>query len=137
MVEQKDIKGLSEAEKEMLILELQQKLEVVEKERTQLEQRLALHQRWSRLRGKLFPTDCRGKVVNRISIDLLEADFFGCITTFTTRGKLNAEQMQYLVATCEKLNSVVDDLQGYSGYYFRQLGLIGSLILEFEQRYPK
>ncbi len=137
MIEQKDIAGLSGAEKERLILELQQKLGVIEKERDQLEQRLAIHQRWSRLREKLTPDDCRGKVINRIDIGLLEADFFGCITTFTARGRLDARQLQYLVATCEKLNSVLDDLQGYGSYYFRQLRLIGLLIIEFEQRYLK
>ena len=137
MVEQQNIGGLPEIEKDGLILELQQKLQESEKACVQLEQRLAIYQRWNKLRQKLFPTDCRGKVINGICIDLLEADFAGCITTFTGGRNLSREQIQYLIATREKLNTVIGDLHGYSGYYFRQLGLIGSLILKFEQRYSK
>lgn len=136
MVEQQVIEELSEVEREGLILELQQKLQESEKERTQLEQRLVIYQRWNKLRQKLSPTDL-GKVINGICFDLLEADFAGCITTFTAGRKLSLEQIRYLIASREKLNTVIGDLHGYSGYYFRQLDLIGLLILEFEQRYSK
>lgn len=137
MVEQKDINGLPEAEKEKLIFELQQRLQESEENRVQLEQRLAIYQRWNKLHAKLLPTECRGEVINGICFDLLEADFAGCITTFTAGRKLSLEQIRYLIASREKLNTVIGDLHGYSGYYFRQLDLIGLLILEFEQRYSK
>lgn len=134
MIEQENISRLSETDKNMLILELRQKLEVIEKERSQLEQRLAIHQHWSRLHGKLFPSDCRCRIINGIDLDLLAADFYGCITTFTIRGKLNPHQKQYLVTTGEKLQTIINDLEGYASYYFKRLGFIGSLIIEFEQR---
>lgn len=135
MFEQRDISKLSGAEKDSLIGEFLQKLKAMEQDRSRLEQQVAIHQLWSKLQGKLFPDDCRGKVINDISLDLLEADFFGCITTFMNDGKISDDQLQYLLIALKRLDSVKSDLSGYGGYYFKRLGLIASQIVEFKLRY--
>src|SRR5215218_5505950 len=78
-------------------------------EKTEL---LKIYRLWARHREKSFPDSCRGETIKGIDLDTLRQNFFGCVSSFLTRGVLTDEQKEYLYACDDGLGIVTLELQG-------------------------
>ena len=91
---------------------------LTEAEKTEL---LNIYRLWVKHREKSFPEGCRGEMIRGIDLDTLHQNFFGCVSSFLIRGVLTDEQKEYLYACDDDLGIVTLELQGYEGFYFRQM----------------
>jgi hypothetical protein len=132
-----EIERMRDDEKIDLILQLQQKIYETQTQVSSLEELQKIHMLWIKNREKLYPDKCRGESVRGIDLDNLHQTIVGCITTFLMREQLNPEQKEYLYASNDDLEWVVRELQGYEGFYFRQLKAIVSAIIEYENKGEK
>lgn len=92
---------------------------------------LKIYRLWVTHREKLFPDSCRGETSRGIDLDTLRQNFFGCVSSFLTRGSLTSEQKEYLYACDDELGIVTLELQGYEGFYFRQMKSLTSAIIDY------
>ena len=97
-------------------------------EKTEL---LKIYRLWAKHREKSFPEGCRGEMIRGIDLDTLRQNFFGCVSSFLIRGILTAEQKEYLYACADDLDIVTLELQGYEGFYFRQMKTLTSAVIEY------
>ena len=96
---------------------------------------LKIYRLWVTHREKSYPEDCRGEMIRGIDLDTLHQNFFGCVTSFLIRGGLTDEQKEYLYACDDDLGIVTLELQGYEGFYFRQMKSLTSAMMEFLAKY--
>jgi hypothetical protein len=97
-------------------------------EKTEL---LKIYRLWAKHREKRFPDSCRGEMIRGIDLDTLHQNFFGCVSSLLIRGALTEEQKEYLYACDDDLGIVTLELQGYEGFYFRQMKSLTSAVMEF------
>ena len=103
---------------------------LTDSEKTEL---LKIYRLWARHREKLFPDGCRGETIRGIDLDTLRRNFFGCVSSFLTRGVLTDEQKEYLYACDDDLGIVTLELQGYEGFYSRQMKSLTSATIAYLQ----
>src|SRR5215216_3167705 len=125
-----EIEEMPDGEKVVLILQLQQKIHDAEARIRKQEELLKIYKLWIKHREKLYPDNCRGESIKEIDFNYLHQTIVGCVTTFLTRWQLSPEQREYLNASNDDLEWVTLELQGYEGFYFRQLKAIVSSIIE-------
>jgi len=135
MKEPDDVERLSETEKIRLIVELKEKLKNSQHHIHKLEELQNIFRIWVRLRQKLFPSNCSGTDVRGIDLVMLDADVAGCISTFLTKGQLDQRQKEALYFCNDCLNTVTLELQGYEGWYYRQLKTLTSAVINFQQEW--
>jgi hypothetical protein len=92
---------------------------------------LKIYRLWAKHREKSFPQGCRGEMIRGIDLDTLHQNFFGCVSSFLTRGVLTDGQKEYLYACDDDLGIVTIELQDYEGFYFRQMKTLTSAIVEY------
>ena len=129
-----EIEEMSDGEKLDLILHLQQKIHEAKARNSKLEDLQKIYKLWIKNRGKLYPDKCRGESIKGIDLDYLHQIIVGCVTTFLAREHVSPEQREYLYASHDELEWVGRELQGYEGFYFRQLKAIVSAIIEYESQ---
>ena len=129
-----EIEEMPDGEKVNLILQLQQKIHDAEASISQREGLQKIFKLWIKNREKLYPDSCRGESIRGIDLDYLHQTIVGCVTTFLTRERLSPEQREYLYSSNDDLEWVARELQGYEGFYFRQMKAIVSSIIEYERQ---
>ena len=87
------------------------------------------------MRQKLFPSDCSGVDIRGIDLVTLDSDVAGCVSTFLTRGHLEPGSMDTLYYCNDCLDTVVLELQGYEGWYYRQLQALTSAVIEYQKKW--
>lgn len=117
------------------LLELRKELEETKSKLNRLEELKNIFRGWVRLRQKLFPSNCRGIDIRGILLDTLDSDIAGCVSTFLMRGQLEPRQKEALYYCNDCLDVVTLELQGYEGWYFRQLKALTSAIIEHQRRW--
>jgi hypothetical protein len=132
-----EIEELPDGEKVSLILQLQQKIHEAEVRISRRKELQKIYKLWIKNREKHYPDNCRGGSIKGIDLDYLHQTIVGCVTTFLTRESLSPEQREYLYSSHDDLEWVARELQGYEGFYFRQLKAIVSSIIEYERQAPK
>ena len=128
-----EIEELPDGEKVDLILQLQQQVQDAQARISRGEELQKIYKLWIRNRQKLYPDNCRGESIKGIDLDYLEQTIAGCVTTFLTREEHSPEQMEHLYVSRDDLEWVTRELQGYEGFYFRQLKAIISAIIGYER----
>jgi hypothetical protein len=128
------IEELPDGEKVDSILQLQQKLQEAEARISRREELQKIYKLWIKNREKRYPDNCRGESIKGIDLDYLHQTIVGCITTFLTRERVSPEQREYFYASNDDLEWVARELQGYEGYYFRQLKAVVSSVIEYERQ---
>jgi hypothetical protein len=126
-----DTEKLTESEKTELLRKLKNNLQASEARVSELEELLHIYRLWVKHREKMFPENCRGMSIRGVDLDILRQNFFGCVSTFLTRGGLTNEQKEYLYACDDDLGIVTLELQGYEGFYFRQMKTLISAVIVF------
>ena len=129
-----EIEGMPDGDKVDLILQLQEQAQEAETRVGRREELQKIYKLWITNREKRFPDNCRGENIKGIDLGYLHQTIVGCITTFLTKERLNPEQRDYLYASNDDLEWVTRELQGYEGFYFRQLKSIVSAIIEYERQ---
>ena len=127
------LEKLRESDKTKLLLKLKNDLQDSQSRINELEELLKIYRLWVKHREKCFPDNCRGENIRGIDLDLLDQDFFGCVTSFLSRRNLTSRQQEYLYACDDDLGIVTLELQGYEGFYFRQMKSLTSAIIEYLQ----
>jgi hypothetical protein len=117
------------------LFELRKELEETKSQLQRLEELQTIFGLWVRLKGKLFPSCCSGLDVRGIDLVSLDSDVAGCVSTFLRRGRLDERQKEYLYYCDDCLDTVTLELQGYEGWYFRQLKALSSAIIVFQQKW--
>jgi hypothetical protein len=117
------------------LIELRKELEQTKSKLQRLEELQHIFRLWVRLKEKLFPSGCGGEDVRGIDLVTLDSNIAGCVSTFLTRGQLDERQNEYLYFCDDCLDSVTLELQGYEGWYFRQLKALTSAIIEFQRKW--
>ena len=116
-------------------LELRKELEETKSELQRLKELQSIFRLWLRLSQKLFPTNSRGEDVRGIDLITLDSNVAGCVATFLTRGQLDERQKEHLYFCDDCLNTVTLELQGYEGWYYRQLKALTSAIIEYQRKH--
>ena len=129
-----ELESLPEGEKVNLIHRLLAEVEQLQAERERTDKLHHIFRLWVRLKQKLYPSDCHGIEVRGILLDSLDQDVAGCVSTYLTTGELNERQWEALYYCKDCLETVTLELQGFAGWYFRQLKALASAIIEYEGR---
>ncbi|GAC1446818.1 MAG: hypothetical protein NVSMB56_09120 [Pyrinomonadaceae bacterium] len=124
------LEQLSETEKLNLIFELKSELQKAQCQLHRLEELQNIFRLWVRIRQKLFPSNCSGVEIRGIDLVRIDSDIAGCVSTFLTRGRLDQSQKETLYYCNDCLDVVILELQGYEGWYYRQLKSLTSAIME-------
>lgn len=90
---------------------------------------------WLRLKGKLFPAECKGKDIQGIDLVILDSESASCISAFLAKGDLDTGQKDILLNCNNRLQIVNQDLVGYAGWYYRCLERIVIAILKYLDDY--
>ena len=122
-------------EKPESLLELKEELQKTKSKLNQLEELQSIFRIWVRLKQKLFPSNYGGIDIRGILLDTLDSDVAGCISTFLRRGQLEPFQKEALYYCDDCLDVVILELQGYEGWYFRQLKALTSAIIEYQKKW--
>jgi hypothetical protein len=130
-----DLTRLPEAQKSEVILELWAEMIEGRSKNQQLEELIKIHRLWIKHLGKLFPSDCGGKEIPGIDLVTLDSYTAGCISTFLEQGKLDSKRENILRRCKEDLGEASQSLQGYAGFYYRQLGKLASAVLTYIEKY--
>ena len=117
------------------LLELRKELEETKAKLHQPEELQNIFRMWVRLRRKLFPSDCRGADIRGIDLVALDSDVAGCVAAFLEHGHLEPSSMNALYYCDDCLSTVVLELQGYEGWYYRQLKALTSAIMEYQKKW--
>lgn len=135
MEEVNELGKLSEAEKLNLILELKTKFHNAQSQLYKLEELQRIFRIWVRLRQKLFPSNCGGVDIHGIDLVTLDSDAAGCISTFLLHGHLEPNSMEALYYCNDCLDTVIIELQGYEGWYYKQLKALTLTIIEYQKKW--
>ncbi len=117
------------------LLELRKELEETKSKLHQLEELQDIFRIWVKLKQKLFPSNCSGADVRGIDLVTLDSDVAGCVSTFLTQGFLESKLIDTLYNCGDCLDTVVLELQGYEGWYYRQLKILTSAIVNYQQKW--
>ena len=115
--------------------ELGKELEETKSKLQQLEELQNIFRIWVRLRQKLFPSNCSSVDVRGIDLVTLDSGVAGCASSFLTQGHLDSKSMDALYYCDDCLNTVILELQGYEGWYYRQLTALTSAIIEYQRKW--
>lgn len=115
--------------------ELRKELEETTSKLHQLEELQNIFRIWVKLRQKLFPSNCSGVDIRGSDLVTLDSDVAGCVTTFLNQGHLESKSMDALYYCDDCLDTVILDLQGYEGWYYRQLRALTSAIIGYQKRW--
>jgi len=117
------------------LLELRKELEETKSRLHRLEELQDIFRIWVRLRQKLFPSNCRGVDIRGVDLLMLDSDVAGCVSTFLMQGRLEQNQTEALYYCDECLDVVNLELEGYEGWYYRQLKALTSAIIDFRRKW--
>jgi len=117
------------------LIELRKKLEETKTKLHRLEELQSIFRIWVRLSRKLFPSNCSGVDIRGIDLVTLDSNVAGCVSTFLAQGHLEASSMDALYYCNDCLDTVALELQGYEGWYFRQLKALTSAIIEYQTKW--
>ena len=115
--------------------DLKKELDETKSKLHQLEELQHIFRIWVRLRQKLFPSNCSGLDVRGIDLVTLDSDVAGCVSTFLMEGHLESKTMDALYYCDDCLSTVILELQGYEGWYYRQLKALTSAIKEYQKKW--
>lgn len=115
--------------------ELRKEFEETKSKLQRLEELQHIFRLWVRLKEKLFPSCCSDVDVRGIDLVTLDSNVAGCVSTFLTRGQLDERQKEYLYFCDDCLDTVTLELQGYEGWYYRQLKALTSAIIELQRKW--
>jgi hypothetical protein len=115
--------------------ELRKELEDARAEIRRLEELQNIFRVWVGLRQKLFPSDCGIADVRGIDLRMMDSRVAGCASTFLMRGRLDQNQKEEMYYCNDSLDAVNLELQGYEGWYFRQLKALTSAIIDYQRKW--
>lgn len=73
--------------------------------------------------------------IRGIDLVTLDSNVAGCVSSFLERGCLEASSMDALSYCNDCLDTVLLELQGYEGWYYRQLKTVTSAIMEYQTKW--
>jgi hypothetical protein len=89
----------------------------------------SLEARWHSFVRRAFPQGCTGEEVNGVCLPSTDSFAAGCIATFVSTGRLDAERTDVLKHCLGELQCAVPTLSGEARAYFAELEALAQLVL--------
>jgi hypothetical protein len=84
---------------------------------------------WERHEAKPFPDDCRGRAIEGVDLEQLDADVGHCVREYLSSHTLAPGERALLVRCIGSLEQVVPRLEGDDREYFRLLEALTGILL--------
>jgi hypothetical protein len=84
---------------------------------------------WAEYEQAAFPDECRGSEDDGVDLVLLGADLAGCVSTYVSRGTLNARRLAVLTNGAGALKSKIPQLGSEASVYFSILRNMADIVL--------